>query len=90
MQMWQMMAIYIAGVLVILYLISIRPAKRKNQQMRTMHDSVKEGDRIMTIGGIYGTVVSRDGEDLTILIDVNTQTVMRIAIYAVQSVIESA
>ena len=89
MQMWQLLLIYVAGVLAVLYFISIRPAKRKNQQMRTMHASIKEGDRVMTIGGLFGTVASRNGEEVTVMIDPNTQTVVRVAIYAIQSVVES-
>ena len=51
---------------------------------------VKVGDTISTIGGILGTVTERDGDTVTLLIDGNTGTTMRIVIYAVQSIVEQA
>lgn len=55
-----------------------------------MHDAVKAGDTISTIGGIIGTVTERDGDTVVIRIDEKTGTTMRIVIFAVQSVIEQA
>nr|WP_326185030.1 preprotein translocase subunit YajC [uncultured Oscillibacter sp.] len=88
MQLWQVLLIYFVGVVVLLYVITILPGKRKNKQTREMHDSVAAGDQISTIGGIIGTVVRREGETVTILIDPKTGTTMQIVIYAVQSILE--
>ena len=68
----------------------ILPGKRKNKKTQQMHDAVKVGDTISTIGGILGTVTERDGDTVTLLIDGNTGTTMRIVIYAVQSIVEQA
>lgn len=88
MQLWQVLLIYFVGVVVLLYVITILPGKRKNKKTREMHDSVAAGDQISTIGGIIGTVVQREGETVTILIDPKTGTTMQIVIYAVQSILE--
>ena len=82
--------IYIGGLLLLLFLMVILPGKRKNRQVRQMHDSVKVGDEIATIGGIIGTVVSRDADIVTILIDEKTGTTMRLVIQAVQSILTPA
>ena len=84
------MLIYVVGVVILLYFLTILPGKRKNKKTRQMHDSVKAGDTISTIGGIIGTVTERDGDTVVIRTDETTGTTMRIVIFAVQSVIEQA
>ena len=82
--------IYSVGLLALMYFAVILPGKRKNKKTQQMHDAVKVGDTISTIGGILGTVTERDGDTVTLLIDENTGTTMRIVIYAVQSIVEQA
>ena len=81
---------YAIGLIVVLYLTTILPGKRKNKQMREMHDSVAVGDRIASIGGIMGTVVERDEESVTMLIDEKTGTTMKIVVMAVQAILDKA
>ena len=90
MKPWEFMLIYAVGAVILLYFLTILPGKRKNKKTRQMHDAVKAGDTISTIGGIIGTVTERDGDTVVIRIDEKTGTTMRIVIFAVQSVIEQA
>ena len=56
------------GVLMVgLILIMIIPQKKREKQMKQMLDSIKLGQRIRTIGGIYGTVVSVKEDYVTIV-----------------------
>ena len=43
---------------VVFYFLMIRPQKKQKQQHRQMLDSLGKNDKIVTIGGIHGTVVS--------------------------------
>ena len=90
MRPWEFVLIYSVGLLALMYFAVILPGKRKNKKTQQMHDAVKVGDTISTIGGILGTVTERDGDTVTLLIDENTGTTMRIVIYAVQSIVEQA
>ena len=90
MRPWEFVLIYSVGLLALMYFAVILPGKRKNKKPQQMHDAVKVGDTISTIGGILGTVTERDGDTVTLLIDENTGTTMRIVIYAVQSIVEQA
>lgn len=45
---------------VIFYFLLIRPQQKKAKEHRNMVDSLKKGDRIITSGGIHGTIVSLD------------------------------
>lgn len=79
--------IYAVGLLIFLFLIVVLPGKRKNKQVQAMHNAVKLGDEISTIGGIIGTVTERDENTVTILIDAKTGTTMKIVVQAVQSIL---
>jgi len=89
-QMWQWLLIYVIGMVALMYFMTILPGKRKHKKTREMHESVTVGDRITTLGGIFGTVAERDGEIVTLLIDEKSGTTMQIVIYAVQSIVEKA
>lgn len=41
---------------VIFWLVVIRPTKKKQQEHMNVIDSLTPGDRIITVGGIHGTV----------------------------------
>lgn len=45
-------------VFVIFYFLIIRPQNKKQKEMQKMIAGVKKGDKIVTIGGIHGTVHS--------------------------------
>lgn len=80
------MLVWVLGVVVLLYFMTILPGKRKNKKIREMHESIRPGDEIVTIGGIMGTVVDRDEESVRIRIDEETGTTVTVIVYAVQSV----
>lgn len=65
---------------VMFYLMLIRPEQKRKAQITQMQQGLKKNDRIVTIGGIYGTVVNvgQGSDDVTIRIDDNSNTKMRI------------
>jgi preprotein translocase subunit YajC len=50
----------LVGVFVIFYFVLIRPAGRRQRELQHLLDSLKPGDRVVTSGGIIGTVVGVD------------------------------
>ncbi len=50
------MFIPIIGMVVIFYLLLIRPQQKRQKETQKMLEAVKKGDRIVTSSGIYGTV----------------------------------
>ena len=44
-------------IFVVFYFLLIRPQRKKDKEAKEMLDNLKVGDRICTIGGIYGTIV---------------------------------
>jgi len=60
----------ILGVMLVYFLLSSRPQKKQQAKAKELLDSVKKNDRVLTAGGILGTVVNKDdNEYLTIRVD---------------------
>jgi len=59
----------IGGMFVIMYLFMIRPQVKKQKEAKSFRESLKKGDKIVTIGGIHGKVV--DMNERTVLIQVD-------------------
>ena len=72
-------------IFVIFYFMLIRPQRKKDKEAKAMLDSLKVGDRICTIGGIYGTIVRIKDDVLTIKVG-DQKTQMMIARWAVRNV----
>ena len=72
-------------IFVVFYFFMIRPQKKKDKQVKDMLAALKKGDRVCTIGGIYGTIM--DIKDDTITLSVGRDNLsMVIARWAVRSV----
>ena len=50
----------------IFYMFIIRPESKKKKKLAQMRESLSVGDTITTIGGIFGKVVSVDGDKITL------------------------
>ena len=55
-------------MVLIFYFLLYRPQKKAQEARNKMLESLKVGSRIITIGGIYGTIVSLTDEIVTIKI----------------------
>lgn len=54
--------------------------------MQELHDSIKVGDEVLTMGGIIATVKERNGEILTVEIDPEKEICMKILVYSVSTI----
>lgn len=48
--------IMIVAMIAIFYFLMIRPQQKKQKEIKKMRDALKEGDRIITAGGIHGKI----------------------------------
>ena len=55
-------------LLVVMYVLMIRPQRAKQQQHQSMIDACGVGDDVLTTGGIYGTITQAEGDDLVVQI----------------------
>jgi preprotein translocase subunit YajC len=50
------MIVPFALIIVIFYFLLIRPQNKKQKETQKMLDALKKGDKVMTIGGVHGTI----------------------------------
>ena len=60
------MIIYLAVIFGAMYLLLIRPQRKKQKEEKKMREDLQVGDEIVTIGGIYGRVISLKEESMVI------------------------
>jgi preprotein translocase subunit YajC len=58
----------IALVFAIFYFIILLPTKRKQKKLQEFLEALKVGDRVVTNGGIYGSVTKVDGNTIQLQI----------------------
>lgn len=68
-------------IFAVFYFIVILPAKRQQRKKEAMIAALKKGDRVVTTGGIYGTVSGV--EDASLLLKVAENVKIRVAKSAV-------
>ncbi len=61
----------------IFYFLIIRPQKKREREHRKLIQSLKRGDRVVTAGGIYGTIDKID--DDTVILSLEEGAKVRIA-----------
>ena len=70
-------------IMIIIYFLMIRPQTKRQKEKETMREGIEKGDKVITMGGIYGTVqgFKEKGRQAVIKIDNNTNiTINRTAI----------
>ncbi len=55
-----------AIMLIAMYFFIIRPQKKKEKEEKLMRENLQIGDEILTIGGIYGRVISIKEDSIVI------------------------
>jgi preprotein translocase subunit YajC len=50
----------------VMYFMMIRPQQKRRRQAQQMQSTLSPGAEVVTIGGLYGTVVSVDDETVTL------------------------
>ena len=60
-------------IFVVFYFFLIRPQKKKEDTRKQMIAAVKKGDKVVTIGGIHGTVTQVDEHSVLAQVDSNTK-----------------
>ena len=63
------MLLMLALIFVVMWLFMIRPQQKRQKELNNFRDSLKKGDKVVTVGGIYGTVLEVNGNKVMLEID---------------------
>lgn len=70
------MIIYIGAIFAVMYFFFIRPQSRKLKEAKKFIDAVAKGDKVVTTGGIHGTV--DEISDTTILLRIDSHVRVKV------------
>jgi preprotein translocase subunit YajC len=73
----------------IMYLMVIMPQQKQRKKTQEMLTALKTGDKILTTGGIYGSISGIDGDSVILKISSEPQVKIRISRAAIAQVEES-
>ncbi len=76
----------LALMFAIMYFMVIMPQQRQRKKMQAMLGALKAGDKVITNGGIYGTITGIDGDSAILKISNEPQVKIRIARAAIAQV----
>ena len=85
----QLISMLVSMVLMVavFYFLLIRPQRKKDKKVKEMLAALKSGDRICTIGGIYGTITGLREDTVTLSVGKDNLS-MVVARWAIRSVEE--
>ncbi|SRR5690554_6209520 len=75
------------GLLVIFYVFAIRPQRKKEKEIKEMRGSLRVGDEVITIGGIYGKIIKVKVDAITLEVG-SAKTKLDVTRWAVGSVVK--
>ncbi len=64
-----MQIVMMVGIIAVFYFFMIRPQQKKAKDQRVMIENLKEGDSVVTIGGLHGKVYSVEEATITLALD---------------------
>ena len=68
--------IMMVGIVLVFWFFMIRPQMQRQKKEKEFRESLKKGDRIVTISGVFGRIASLE-EDGTVLIEVDSNVKLR-------------
>lgn len=68
--------IMIVAMIAIFYFLMIRPQNKKQKEIKRQRDAMKNGDRVVTAGGIHGRIREVRGE--TVMLEIATGVTIRV------------
>jgi preprotein translocase subunit YajC len=72
-------------IMVIFYVLLILPAQRRQKKTQEMLNALKNGDKVVTSGGLFGTIVGLEGEAVQLRVSDQVKVkVLRTAIASLQ------
>ncbi len=74
----------------VFYFVLIRPQRQKDKKIQEMRRSLKVGDEIITIGGIYGKIVRVKGDDRLVIQTGSDRVKLEMARWSISSLANEA
>ena len=64
------------AIILVMWLFMIRPQRKQQKELQNFREGLKKGDKVVTVGGIYGEIV--EVNEKTVLIKVDGDVKLRV------------
>ena len=68
----------LAIMMVVMIFILFRAPQKQKQQQKKLEQSLEKNDRVLTIGGIYGTIIDIKDDEVTLKVDESNNTKIKV------------
>lgn len=75
---WSMFVMLIL-IFVVMWFFMIRPQRKQQKELAEFRKSLKKGDKVVTIGGIFGTVAEIKEDSPSVLLEVDSNVKIRVS-----------
>jgi len=72
------MIIMLVLIFVVMWLFMIRPQQKKQKEMQKFRDALKKGDKVVTAGGIYGTIQEVKEGSNTVMLEIDKDVKIKV------------
>lgn len=66
--------LWIGLIFVLMYLLLIRPQRKKQKEHEKLISELRKGDKVVTSGGMFGTIFAIDDERNRVVLKINENT----------------
>ena len=80
--------VMLPAIVILIWVFMMNPQKKQEEQRRKMLDSLEKNDRVMTVGGLIGTVhnVDKEQNEIVLKVDDANNTKIRFHLTAINTV----
>ena len=72
------MILMLVLIFVVMWLFMIRPQQKKQKEMQKFRDALKKGDKVVTVGGIYGTILEVKEGSQTVMLEIDKDVKIKV------------
>jgi preprotein translocase subunit YajC len=80
---------FFALIFLVMYLLLIRPQRKKQKEHEALLTSLKKGDKVVTSGGMFGTIFAIDDERNRVVIKIGENVKMEFLKSSIAARVES-
>jgi preprotein translocase subunit YajC len=73
-------------LMIIFYLFFIRPENKRRKQKEELLAAIKPKDKVVTVGGLHGSVVEVEGDEVVLLVDPKKDVKLRFRRSAIDTI----
>jgi preprotein translocase subunit YajC len=70
--------VFMVGMFAVMYFFMIRPQQKKAKEQKKWVDELKKGDLVVTVSGIHGKVTQVTPDNPVVVIEVDTNTRLKV------------